>query len=151
MENVNLQSNYWLRKLVPDSQVWWNDPSHGRSSGYYTVREILTEDGIATVNSIVRIGKDSGLVLDVPVPELFPMKPDGLYPVVDGDCGSGDMYGYATTKEAAINVGNEIFVDEVVDAYLAINVKLSDRSRVPHAWVALTGKSPEGMLAKADE
>ncbi len=99
----------------------------------------------------MRIGKHSGLMLDVPVAELFPMKPDGLYPVVDGDCGNGDIYGYATTKEAAINVGNEAFVDEVVDAYLAINVKLADRSRVPHAWVALTGKSPECLLAKAGE
>lgn len=38
-----------------------------------------------------------------------------------------------------------------MDAYLAINVKLADRSRVPHAWLALTGKSPECLLAKAGE
>jgi hypothetical protein len=48
----------------------------------------------------------------------------------------GNVYGFASSKEEAIAVGNAPFVNDVVDVYLANNVALGDGSRVATAWVA---------------
>lgn len=61
-------------------------------------------------------------------------------PVVDGDSGSVDEYGLATTREEAIALANEYFADLVVDAYETTNVLLSDGRVLPRAWVAVTGE-----------
>lgn len=61
------------------------------------------------------------------------------YPVVDGDSGPVDMYGFASTREQAIALADAHFADSVVDAYIAENVRLHDGRVLPVAWVAVTG------------
>jgi len=62
-----------------------------------------------------------------------------LYPVVDSGFGSGIIYGYARTREEAIDVANASLVDDVVTVNLSCNVPLRDGSTIEKAWVALTG------------
>ncbi len=141
----DLPLNSWLRNLQPASQVWWNDPDHHKSSGYYTI-DFINGDEVAFNDTIIMLKNAAGSQAEVFAHELSPTQPEDLYPVVDGDCGNGDIYGYATSKEEAIEVGNETFVDPVGDAYLAENVTLSDGSKVDKAWVALTRKNEQVRL-----
>lgn len=136
----NLPLNSWLRNLRPGDQVWWNDPDHHKSSGIYRIDAINSDDGVLFDDTILMLKNDAGSNSEVFARELSSVQPDDLFPVVDGDCGNGDLYGYATSKENAIDVGNESFADEVVDAYLAENVTLRDGSKHPKAWVALSRK-----------
>jgi hypothetical protein len=134
----------WYADLKVGDEVWWNDPDHGQSSGYYVIRKLrkLDDDPVSEAATVF-LGNDFGSEVEAMVFELSPKKPDGLHPVVDGDAGDGDIYGYAASKEEAIDVGNATFADEVVDAYLAHNVRLADGSIVPQAWVALTSELPD--------
>ena len=68
-----------------------------------------------------------------------PCHAEGAYPVIDSGFGSGIIYGYARTREEAIDVANASLVDDVVTVNLSSNVALRDGSTVEKAWVALTG------------
>ncbi len=138
----NLPLDSWLRNLRPGDDVWWNDPDHHKSSGIYRIHSIHSDEGILFDDTILMLVNEAGSNSEVFARELSPAQPDGLFPVIDGDCGNGDIYGFAASKEVAIEVGNETFADEVVDAYLAENVTLRDGKKVDKAWVALTSKLP---------
>lgn len=134
----NLPLDSWLRDLRPGDQVWWNDPDHHKSSGVYRVTSIHSDDGVLFDDTILMLANEAGGNSEVFARELSPAQPENLFPVVDGDSGSIDMYGYARSKEEAIDVGNETFADEVLDAYLAENVTLHDGTTLAKAWVATT-------------
>lgn len=136
----NLPPDSWLRNLQPGDEVWWNDPDHHKSSGIYRIASINSDDGVQFDDTVLMLANEAGSNAEVFARELSPSQPESLFPVTDGDCGNGDLYGYATSKEEAIEVGNESFADEVVDAYLAENVTLCDGSKHPKAWVAVTRK-----------
>lgn len=137
--DTDLSIDSWLRTLAPGDEVWWNDPHCGISSGIYKVSEINAGGGAVTATDIVlQLKNEAGSEAEVFASEVSPSQPEELYPVVDGDDGNGDIYGYARTKDEAMEVGNQTFADEVVDGYLAENVTLRDGTTVPKAWVALT-------------
>lgn len=138
----NLPLDSWLRNLRPGDDVWWNDPDHHKSSGIYRIHSIHSDEGILFDDTILILVNEAGSNSEVFARELSPAQPDGLFPVIDGDCGNGDIYGFAASKEEAIEIGNETFADEVVDAYLAENVTLRDGKKVDKAWVTLTSKLP---------
>ena len=98
--------------------------------------------------TILCLKNEAGSESEVYASELSPTQPEGLYPVVDGEHGEADIYGYATSKAEAIDVGNATFLDEVVDAYLADNVVLQDGFTVPKAWVATTFQLPEPVKVR---
>ncbi len=60
------------------------------------------------------------------------------YPVVDGDSGDVDVYGFATTEMGAKRVAGRWFVDPIHSAYIAEDVTTSDGQLLPKAWVVLT-------------
>lgn len=135
----SLPEDSWLRALASDDEVWWHDPHAGISSGIYRIDSINSETGkIEGVDTVVILSNAAGSHSEVFAAELAPAQPEDLFPVIDGDDGNGDIYGYATSKEDAIDVGNATFADEVVDAYLAESVTLRDGSTVAKAWVATT-------------
>lgn len=137
----NLPLDSWLRNLRPGDEVWWNDPDHHKSSGIYRLASINSDDGVQFDDAILMLENETGSNSEVFARELSPAQPENLFPVVDGDCGNGDLYGYATSKEAAIDAGNNNgFADEVLDAYLAENVTLRDGTKAGKAWVATTFK-----------
>lgn len=133
----NLPKGSWLRKLKSGDQVWWNDPDLGISSGIHTIDSI---SGSFIVNSgtVLVLKSDTGGGAEVFASELAPSQPEGLFPVVDGDAGDGDIYGYADSNETAMAVGNATFADKVDAVYLAENITLRDGTFAPKAWVALT-------------
>lgn len=136
---TELPMDSWLRTLAPGDEVWWNDPHCGLSSGIYKVAGINSENGaVEACDTVLQLKNDAGSEAEVFASELAPSQPEGLYPVVDGDDGNGDIYGYARTKDEAIDVGNATFADGVVDGYLAENVTLRNGTLIPMAWVALT-------------
>lgn len=132
----------WRRTLAAGDEVWWNDPAHGISTGIYTI-EFINGDEVVYEDTVLMLKNPAGSQTEVLACELSPAQPENLFPVVDGDDGNGDVYGYATSKEEALDVGNATFVDEVVDAYLAHNVTLRDGSTLASAWVALTSPLPQ--------
>lgn len=135
----NLPPDSWLRNLRPGDEVWWNDPDHHMSSGIYCIASINSDDGVQFDDTVLMLANEAGSNAEAFARELSPTQPENLFPVVDGDCGNGDLYGYATSKEAAIDAGNNNgFADEVLDAYLAENVTLRDGTVVAKAWVATT-------------
>lgn len=143
----NLPLDSWLRQLHEGDQVWWNDPDHGISSGYYRI-DIVNGTWVDSDDSILMLKNEAGSQTEVYAHELSPSQPEGLYPVVDGDAGDGDLYGYADSKETAIDVGNSSFADEVVDAYLTENVVLVSGEKLPKAWVVLTSKLSESTRVR---
>ncbi len=138
----NLPLNAWLRNLKPGDRVWWNDSDHHKSSGYYTIDRI-NGDEIIFDDAILFVKNADGASAEVLARELSAVKPENLQPVTDGDCGNGDLVGYAASKEEAIAVGNASLVDEVVDAYRVENITLRDGTQVDKAWVVLTHRIGE--------
>ncbi len=139
----NLPLDSWLRNLQHGDQVWWNDPDHHKSSGIYQINAINSDDGVVFDDTVLILNNEAGSTVEVFARELSPTRPDNLFPVVDSDCGKGDLYGYATSKEEVIELGNELFADEVVDAYLADNITLNDGSTHPKVWIATTTRTGE--------
>lgn len=136
----NLPPGSWQRNLRPGDEVWWNDPDLHKSSGIYRIASINSDNGVLFDDTVLMLRNEAGSDSEVFARELSPSQPENLFPVVDGDSGSIDTYGYATSKEEAIEVGNETFGNEVFDAFLAENVMLRDGTTVAKAWVALTSR-----------
>lgn len=133
------ENNDWLHTIAPGDKVWWNDPEHGVGSGYYKIAEKPELYDMDFMDPVFTLQDKAGSEIEVFASELSETCPNGLYPVVDGESGSVDVYGYASSKEEAIDVGNATFTcDEVVDAYLAKKVVLHDGTAVSKAWVACT-------------
>lgn len=143
----NLPLNAWLRNLKPGDRVWWNDPDHHKLSGYYTI-DFINGDEIISDDAILFVKNAEGSNAEVLARELSAVKPENLLAVTDGDCGNGDLYGYATSKEEAIAVGNASFADEVVDAYRVDNIPLRDGTKVDRAWVVLTHRTGENVRVR---
>jgi hypothetical protein len=57
-------------QLKPGDEVYWNDPDEGISSGYYTVKEVLSESGDIEDDTIVIIKNDAGTWAEVFVHEI---------------------------------------------------------------------------------
>lgn len=139
LDEAPLPVDSWLRPLALGDEVWWTDPHCGISSGIYKIARIDDERGVVGyADTILLLKNDEGSEVEAFASELSPSQPEDLYPVIDGDDGNGNIYGYAKTRDDAIEVGNATFADEVVDGYLAENVTLCDGSIVAKAWVALT-------------
>lgn len=58
-------------------------------------------------------------------------------PVVDGDSGSIDQYGRATTERGALRVARKWFVDIPERAYIAHKVRLRTGQLLTRAWVVM--------------
>lgn len=132
------ESNDWLATLVVGDKVWWNDPHFGMESGYYRVLEAPEMLDLDFMDQNFILMDRAGNEREVFASELSPERPDGLYPVVDGETGSVDVYGHASSREGAIAVGNEAFCEVVKDAYLAEGVLLATGNKLSRAWVAVT-------------
>jgi hypothetical protein len=68
----------WYANLAEGSEVWWDDPDDGISSGYYRITEIkLPEDG-ATISpsTVVELKNEYGSFTEAFVSELSPLKPE---------------------------------------------------------------------------
>ncbi len=70
-------------------------------------------------------------------------------PVLDGDEGDLEILGEASSREAAIAIGNEHLADPVVEAYVAENV-LVQGEVLPKAWVAVTKPCQEEIQKRSD-
>lgn len=141
-----LPADSWLRALEKGSRVWWNDPDAGCSSGYYTVAG-FGGDRIEFADAVVVLKSETGSEAEVCAADLARSKPDNLCPVVDGDAGHVDVYGFATSAEEALAVARAHFADEVNDVCLAENVRLPDGTTASRAWVAVTVARPEQETA----
>ena len=134
-----VSSDNWLNGVYPGAQVWWNDPDNGAASGYYIVVAIDSDSGGMNENTVLQLKNVAGSETEAFAGELASMQPEGLYPVVDGDSGDIDWYGYASSKEEAIEVINSMCcTDEFVDAFLAENHRTEDGTYLEKAWVATT-------------
>lgn len=72
---LTLSSDSWLRTLAPGSEVWWNDPADGFSSGYYTVTAILADNGVESEDTILCLKNDAGSEAEVYASELSALRP----------------------------------------------------------------------------
>ena len=59
------------------------------------------------------------------------------FPVVDGDAGAVDQYGFATTERGALRVAGKYFADKPASAYLSGNVRLRTGELLARAWVVV--------------
>ena len=62
----------------------------------------------------------------------------GSLPVVDGDGGSIDVYGYAATAEEALQIARNAFADPVARVEECGPITLRDGTQVAKAWLAIT-------------
>jgi hypothetical protein len=67
----------WYANLTEGSEVWWNDPDDGISSGYYRISGILLEDDEAiSPSTVVELQNEHGSFVEAFVSELSPYNPD---------------------------------------------------------------------------
>jgi hypothetical protein len=75
------ENNEWYATLMEGSEVWWNDPDDGISSGYYQITgiELHNEDGedeTISPSTVVVLENECGTVVEAFVSELSPSKPE---------------------------------------------------------------------------
>lgn len=126
----------WAETLSTGDEVWWNDPDCGKSSGYYLITNLLVdEDAPLAEDTVVELRNAAGSHAEVYVSELSPIRPSGLYPVVDGD--TKNVWGFAFSMDEAIAVGEDAMLTAGTCS-LALQVELVDGSVVEKAWVLST-------------
>lgn len=135
-----LEHKKWYTSLRAGDEVWWNDPDHGISSGYYTAEDIQSEDEIHDY-TVLRLKNSAGSSSEVFAHEMSPDKPEGLLPVVY----DGEVCGYATSEDAALDCGYNFVCSDEDDP---MHVKKAewpvgeDRAVVP-VWVVRDGTVTE--------
>lgn len=128
----------WMREsggvsYAVGDEVWWNDPDHRISSGYYRVESVRGE--------IITIKNEAGSTAQAFVHELSPTKPDGLLPVVY----DGEVCGHAKSAEEALECGYNFVCADVSEPMHAEKVEWpigEDRAKAP-VWVVRDGAKPE--------
>jgi len=78
-ENATTPADSWLTTLAPGSQVWWNDPDEGFSSGYYTVIDILADEPVDSRDTVLFLKNEAGSQAEVYAFELSPTPPEKQY------------------------------------------------------------------------
>lgn len=117
-------SEAWLSTLAPGSQVWWNDPDCGISSGYYIVQDILVEEDSPVTNETMLVLKnEAGSSSEVFAHELSQLRPVGLLPVVHHSDAEGyTTCGHAFTEAEAEEIGLRQFEAEAIKAVQIVDV-----------------------------
>lgn len=137
----------WLRGVTVGSEVWWNDPDHGISSGYYTV-DSINGDNVEDEDTVLNLKNSAGSSAEVFASELAATQPEDLYAVVEKAEGTFQRVGYASSKDEAVEVGNATMADEVVDATLEVDVVFADGSTLPKAWFAQTSEQANAFSVR---
>lgn len=116
-------SDEWLATLAPGSQVWWNDPDCGISSGYYVIQDVLVEEDSPITNETMLVLKnEAGSSSEVFAHELSPVRPAALLPVVNHGNGEYATCGHAFTEAEAAEVGERLLGNENVKVQLIHDV-----------------------------
>jgi hypothetical protein len=76
--NLNPENDEWYATLMEGSEVWWNDPDDGISSGYYRITEIKLPGGDEAISpsTVVVLENEHCTVVEAFVSELSPSKPE---------------------------------------------------------------------------
>lgn len=76
---TTVQENEFYAGICVGGQVYWIDPDHDVSSGYYTVHEILSDSGaIEDDDTMLMLKNNDGSNTEVFAHELRSVKPDVL-------------------------------------------------------------------------
>lgn len=138
MENQTAPSSAedWRKSLSIGDEVWWSDPDHGKSSGYYRVHRICwaPEDDIFE-DGVLELKNTAGSHAEVLAQEIHPAKPEGLLPVVF----RGMVFGYADSADRAIDNVAEAFdvVFEQARATVEENIEVDGAGVLGTAWVVI--------------
>jgi hypothetical protein len=76
--NKTSSDDGWYANVTEGSEVWWNDPDDGISSGYYRIAEIhrLEDSEVIGPSTVVELENEYGTFVEAFVSELFPHEPE---------------------------------------------------------------------------
>lgn len=125
-----------LQQLRVGQEVWWMDPDHGKSSGYYQLKEIAAEPGEPVdLETLLILQKNGGSETEVYAAEIQLTQPASEVAVFAPDMGNWVHAGYACNAEIAIGCGSDYFkLNEMLHASCLTHLKPNEHP-LAMAWV----------------
>jgi len=125
-----------LQQLRVGQKVWWMDPDHGKSSGYYQLKGVAVDPGEPVdLETLLILQQEGGSEAEVYASEIRLTKPDSEFPVLAPDMGQWVHAGYACNAEIAIGCGSDYFkLNEVLHASCLTHLQPNEHP-LAMAWV----------------